>query len=156
VWEIARSLDAKKREKLLEIPSTMEVAKAGQHEGHDQCTFDFCEYSRLDFTGISQRHECAKKDCTQNFFSTEILDDAIEKGKSTAWLLDGTTVIERPKSFMAISHVWSDGTGSGTWPPGQVNACLYEYFMNIAKRFHCEGLWWDTICIPKGKVCSLK
>jgi hypothetical protein len=152
VWEIASSLDAKKRNKLLQIPSSIQVEKAGRHEDHDQCTFDFCEHSRLDFTGVQQRHECPKEQCGQRFFNTNILEDALEKGKLTAWALDGTAMVARPKTFMAISHVWSDGTGSGAWPPGQVNTCLYEFFMKIAEKFQCDGIWWDTICIPKGKV----
>ena len=27
-----------------------------QYDQHDQCTFDFCEYSRRDFTSVAQRH----------------------------------------------------------------------------------------------------
>jgi hypothetical protein len=28
---------------------------------------------------------------------------------------------------MAISHVWSDGTGAGAWPDGEDNECLYAF-----------------------------
>ncbi|KEY71550.1 hypothetical protein S7711_09972 [Stachybotrys chartarum IBT 7711] len=50
---------------------------------------------------------------------------------------------------MAISHVWSDGTGNGAWTSGKVNECLYSYFRKIAEQFQCEGIWWDTVCIPQ-------
>ena len=49
---------------------------------------------------------------------------------------------------MAISHVWSDGTGAGTWARGIVNECLYQNFVNIARNFDCEGIWWDAISLP--------
>ncbi|KAJ2994718.1 hypothetical protein NUW58_g1476 [Xylaria curta] len=53
-------------------------------------------------------------------------------------------------SYMAISHVWSDGTGVGMKSPGLVNTCLYEYFRKISQREECacDGIWWDSISIP--------
>lgn len=33
----------------------------------------------------------------------------------------------------------------------EVNECLYEYFKRIAQQFQCDGIWWDTLCIPKAK-----
>ncbi len=57
---------------------------------------------------------------------------------------------------MAISHVWSDGTGAGPWGSGHVNECIYEYFKKIADRFDREGILWDTICIPQDKVARGK
>ncbi|KAI0907408.1 hypothetical protein F4823DRAFT_564802 [Ustulina deusta] len=53
-------------------------------------------------------------------------------------------------SYMAISHVWSDGTGVGMKSPGCVNTCLYEYFRKISQREECacDGIWWDSISIP--------
>ncbi|KAF3903899.1 Ankyrin-3 [Dactylellina cionopaga] len=156
VWEVARSLDPEKREKLLEIPYSVRVTQAGSHKGHDQCTFDFCEHSRLDFTGVSQRHECSDGKCTTKYFDTTTLEKALIAGKLSAWALDGSGMVERPKSFMAISHVWSDGTGSGAWPPGQVNQCLFDFFKKIAEKFECDGIWWDTVCIPMGKAARSK
>ncbi|KAK1573283.1 uncharacterized protein LY79DRAFT_697870 [Colletotrichum navitas] len=50
--------------------------------------------------------------------------------------------------YMAISHVWSDGTGVGAKPAGQVNKCLYENFAKIALDLGCDGVWWDSICMP--------
>ncbi|RYC54741.1 hypothetical protein CHU98_g11468 [Xylaria longipes] len=53
-------------------------------------------------------------------------------------------------SYMAISHVWSDGTGVGMKSPGRINTCLYEYFKKISQRKECacDGIWWDSISIP--------
>ncbi|KAJ5378157.1 ankyrin repeats (3 copies) domain-containing protein [Penicillium cataractarum] len=121
---------------------------------HELCTFDFCEYSRRDFTSVPQRCECGKKDCRQigYQFPRRILDEAARSGKSTAWKLSGHVMLESPRPFMAVSHVWSDGTGAGSWREGEVNECLYRFFRGIAEEFECEGIWWDTICIPQEKA----
>ncbi|RYC61497.1 hypothetical protein CHU98_g4706 [Xylaria longipes] len=51
------------------------------------------------------------------------------------------------EKYMAISHVWADGTGgSGE----EVTACLVEYFTNIARQLGCSGIWWDAISLPTG------
>ena len=52
---------------------------------------------------------------------------------------------------LAISHIWSDGTGVGVKRPGMVNKCLVEFFFALAKSLGCTGLWWDTICVPTAK-----
>ncbi|KAH7303476.1 hypothetical protein B0I35DRAFT_455191 [Stachybotrys elegans] len=117
-------------------------------EKHQQCTFDFCEYSQRDFTAVKQRHECMNGDYT--------LNETAKSGKSTVWALDGKSMIQPPGPYMAISHVWSDGTGIGAWPDGEVNECLYTFFRTIAERFECEGIWWDTLCIPKGREARQK
>ena len=127
-------------------------------EDHERCNFEFCEYSLRDFTGVEQRHECLAKDCPllKGLFSRDILRSAAESNSSTVWALDGLSMLERHRPYMAISHVWSDGTGAGAWPDGEVNECLYSYFKRIAEQFQCEGIWWDTICIPKEKAAREK
>lgn len=130
----------------------------GELNDHESCTFDFCEYSQRDFTVVQQRHECKKGDCSQlkDLFSREILNKAAEAEESTVWRLDGRVMIERPQPYMAISHVWSDGTGRGAWQDGQVNECLYRFFEKLAKQFQCDGIWWDIICIPQKKAARNK
>ncbi|CAG7937699.1 unnamed protein product [Penicillium salamii] len=121
---------------------------------HELCTFDFCEYSRRDFTSVPQRCECGEEVCRKigYQFPSRILDEAAKSGKSTAWKLTGHSMLESPRPFMAVSHVWSDGTGAGSWREAEVNKCLYGFFRDIAEQFECEGIWWDTICIPRGKA----
>jgi hypothetical protein len=29
-----------------------------------------------------------------------------------------------------------------------VNSCLFRFFCDIAEQIGCEGIWWDTVCIP--------
>lgn len=159
VWEAVKSLAPDKRSQLLQIPAAAaaRVEQTGGHEGHDHCTFDFCEHSRLDFTGVLQRHEaCVERQCATKGFNILLLEKAVEDGMPTAWKLADMSVVEPPQPYMAISHVWSDGTGAGAWPPGQVNWCLYAFFQKIAEQFQCEGIWWDTICIPIGKAARSK
>ncbi|KAH8748290.1 hypothetical protein F5883DRAFT_436584, partial [Diaporthe sp. PMI_573] len=157
VWAVARE----------KLPGLMpkSIKPIPGHEQHELCTFDFCEYSQRDFTAVEQRHECHEckgKECPEcrdgncgqlrNLFPRDTLEKAAEDGKSTVWCLDGTSMIEPPRPYMAISHVWSDGTGIGAWSNGEVNECLYTFFQDIATQFQCEGIWWDTLSIPTGKT----
>jgi hypothetical protein len=140
-----------------------------KHEDHSACNFGFCEFSTRNFTAVQQYHERRpyeeeeqtkiaenhknKEVCfpLQGLFNDDKLVEAVKKHKLTAWNLDGSTILEHPRPFMAISHVWSDGTGTGTWDSKKVNECLYGYFKGVAKRFQCEGIWWDTLCIPQDR-----
>ncbi|KLP05965.1 Uncharacterized protein LW94_10017 [Fusarium fujikuroi] len=125
---------------------------------HELCTVDFCELSQRDFTAVQQRHECNDAKCIQlrGLFSRVILEQAALAGASTAWDLTGKVLLAQGQPYMAISHVWSDGTGTGAWRDGQVNQCLYWLFQDIAKQLQCKGIWWDTICIPKEKAARNK
>jgi hypothetical protein len=87
----------------------------GEQNNHELCTIDFCEYSQRDFTAIQQRHECKEASCMLlcGRFPREILNEAASHGNSTVWKLAGDTMLEAPLPYMAVSHVWSDGTGAG-------------------------------------------
>ncbi|KAL9096725.1 MAG: hypothetical protein Q9165_001213 [Trypethelium subeluteriae] len=145
-----------------------------QHEEHSACTLDFCEFSTRNFTALRQYHERKPYEgedqaeiarnhenngiCfpTRGLFDDDLLVKAVQAGRLTAWRLDGTNVLEHPRPFMVISHVWSDGTGGGTWDSKQVNECLYTYFKEIAEQFSCEGIWWDTLCVPADRDARAK
>jgi len=155
VWAVA----GKDLPKLMpDSNSIPDLDKCKERENHELCTFDFCEHSQRDFTAVQQRHECKKDNCfqLQGLFSREILIKAAEADESTVWSLDGRSMIEPPRPYMAISHVWSDGTGTGAWRDGEVNECLYGFFKRIAKQFQCDGIWWDALCIPKEKATRNK
>ncbi|KAJ2980593.1 hypothetical protein NQ176_g2544 [Zarea fungicola] len=141
------------------VPSDTPDENVGDSNDHSSCTFDFCEQSQRDFTAVEQRHECLDKDSCKQLaarFSRVTLNDAAMEEHSTVWALDGVAMLEAPRPYMAISHVWSDGTGAGAWKAGQVNECLYHFFQSIAERFGCEGMWWDTVCIPEDKAARQK
>ncbi|KAK2734312.1 hypothetical protein FQN57_001717 [Myotisia sp. PD_48] len=125
-----------------------------EHRDHSMCTFGFCKYSSRNFTAVKQRHELmsCKDFCfrpRRRFREQKLLEALNSNRQLTAWTLDGLSMIKHPQLFMAISHVWSDGTGNGAWPPGEVNECLYSYLRSVAEQFQCEGIWWDTVCIPQ-------
>ncbi|OTA59593.1 hypothetical protein K449DRAFT_333385, partial [Hypoxylon sp. EC38] len=128
------------------------------HEDHSSCTFDYCEFSSRNFTAVQQKRHKDNSICFpfRGRFREDVLLKAVNLELPTAWALDGEACLERPRPYMAISHVWSDGTGAGPWGSGHVNECLYEYFKKIANNFDCEGIWWDTICIPQDKVARGK
>jgi ankyrin repeat protein len=89
-------------------------------------------------------------------FPRDLLDKASLAGEPTAWRLDGQSLVSVAEPYMAISHVWADGTGSGAWAEGEVNECLYRFFERIARRWQCKGIWWDTICIPRDKAARAR
>ncbi|KUL87792.1 hypothetical protein ZTR_03187 [Talaromyces verruculosus] len=166
VWAIGHNLEGWEK-KLPDLVPTSERQKSMGiigHEGHERCTFELCEYSMLNYTSVTQRHEdgiasCREEkrcDTLKGLFSVKKLDEASLAGKPTAWRLDGESTIDVAEPYMAISHVWSDGTGNGVWPDGEVNECLYRFFERIARRWQCTGIWWDAICIPKDKAAKDK
>ncbi|KAL8668846.1 MAG: hypothetical protein Q9168_006543 [Polycauliona sp. 1 TL-2023] len=171
VWAIANSLPGKgeslpllfppEDEKIEQVFDNPEDYEDGERESHDRCTFSFCERSQMNFTSVPQRHEstsCKDNQCDpiSDRFDRRRLDVSVHRGGSTAWHLNGRAVITAKKDFMAVSHVWSDGTGTGAWPEGQVNRCLYGFFTSIARRLGCDGIWWDTLCIPREKLARAK
>lgn len=152
IWAVASSLPGRENSlpELIPVPGTFSIPghDRERHE-HEQCTFDFCEQSRVDFTSVAQHHEMpCRGNCEQTTFPLILLNERVGKGEPTAWTLDEPSLLDASHPYMAISHVWSDGTGSGIWGPGKVNKCLYTLFSNIARSFQCEGCWWDTISIP--------
>ena len=160
IWAVAASLPDKERSLPGLIPpvDTFTVpSHSGPHHEHEQCTFGFCEHSRIDFTSVSQHHECDDTSgCGSRYvFNLPALDQRVERGTSTAWKLvsgkpdDVPSLLDPTQPYMAVSHVWADGTGAGNWPLGEVNRCLYDFFCGIARSFQCEGCWWDAVSIPR-------
>ncbi|OTA98502.1 hypothetical protein M426DRAFT_69668, partial [Hypoxylon sp. CI-4A] len=176
VWHVCSLIqDWREKQSILqEILSGMFPMDALGHEDHSACSIDFCEFSNRNFAAVQQYHEPdnpEEKDqekiaynhkektvCQpiRGLFDANKLVRAIRSGKLTAWSLNGLSILEHPRPFMAISHVWSDGTGSGAGSSKELNGCLYRYFKRIAKRFQCEGIWWDTLCIPRDRAARSK
>lgn len=152
VWAIAKSLPGGASEFPKLIPPGKTPSHNMKSENHELCTFDFCEQSRVNFTLVDQHHECLDPGkCTTQHFPTELVATAIKNEQPTAWNFDGTETLKNDERYIAISHVWSDGTGAGNKPPGHVNQCLINLFRRFAEELDYKGIWWDTICIPTTK-----
>ena len=158
VWAIAKSLPGGP-EKFPELLPALNIPlPETKREDHQLCTFDFCEQSRVNFTLVTQRHEppCKGDRCCTVNFPSEIVEEAVSDGQPvTAWNIEWDRgekeILRHNERYMAISHVWSDGTGAGSQARGDVNACLVDFFRGFARDFECKGIWWDTICIPTKK-----
>ncbi|KAI9695103.1 MAG: hypothetical protein M1820_008928 [Bogoriella megaspora] len=157
IWSIASSHSGKEHI----VPVLINVndiytenlfAKADSGD-HTRCTFDFCEHSQINFASVSQHVPCG---WLKNLFPRDVLNKGAEKGMLTAWYLNGRALVQPGQKFMAISHVWSDGTRAGTWPTGEVNNCLYGFFWRAASQLGCDGIWWDALCIPSEKDARAK
>ncbi|KAI9147082.1 ankyrin repeat protein [Paramyrothecium foliicola] len=152
IWAIAATLPDRENSlhSLIPAPGMFLVpSHDSRHHEHEQCTFDFCEHSRVDFTSVAQHHENCDKTCGHIEFPLQLLNERVAKGEPTAWKLEEPSLLNTSQTYMAVSHVWADGTGTGTWGPGKVNKCLYKFLCDIARYFQCDGCWWDTISIPR-------
>lgn len=139
---------------------------------HAECAADFCQLSSVDFTSVQRRHEggphCnAEMRCesVKDRFPRQILREAALQQKPTAWKLSGRMTVgfhvggdsrywENDK-IMALSHVWSDGTGVGAWSEG-INQCLLDLFWGLARRLGCSAIWWDSLSIPQEKSARIE
>ncbi|KAI5805657.1 hypothetical protein DFH27DRAFT_552472 [Peziza echinospora] len=124
-------------------------------ERHEECLTDHCVYDVVNHTNVSQLHKCSDpRECRltpEGMFGRELLDEAALAGRPTAWALDGRTLLEPGQRYMAVSHIWADGTGVGMGHSGRVNECLWAFFRGVAEQAEgagCEGIWWDAISIP--------
>ncbi|GAB1316311.1 hypothetical protein MFIFM68171_06521 [Madurella fahalii] len=121
-----------------------------RHRDHETCIPSKCQWSQMDSTKAVQLHKCQGKpdSCRMKTFPVERLEQAIHEGGSTAWSCSDNPTSGQRDPYIAISHVWADGTGVGLQPPGTVNECLFNYFADIAEELNCKAIWWDAISIP--------
>ncbi|KAK4463042.1 hypothetical protein QBC42DRAFT_223704 [Cladorrhinum samala] len=162
-WSLINASDRKQHD-LPDIAGALEPHKESlQHDGHGFCTPSKCQWAQMNSTSVTRLHKCDRgnhgggrggtaeagtKSCHQKRFPTELLETALELGKSTAWLCRSAKLSGPGVPYVAISHVWSDGTGVGPEDPGTVNSCLFDFFADIAQRLGCEAIWWDALSIP--------
>ena len=161
VWEVVRGMDDGEID-LVPLVRALEHLPQLIHKGHESCTPGFCDDASKNYTSVTQLHKCPHphKDCQPTpgkMFDQSLLVEAL-KGNTmtTAWKLNGMSLVAQDRSYLAVSHVWSDGTGVGAWKAGQVNQCLWDFWVDIARRLECDGVWWDTVCIPQDKEARSK
>ncbi|OAP59515.1 hypothetical protein AYL99_06813 [Fonsecaea erecta] len=138
---------------LRDLPAVVSFADSSGAINHESCTADHCEFALLDNTRVAQKHKCGESNIPScpliQFPQTPLqtADRLVWKSVELSTASRGAPSLTNGE-YIAISHVWSDGTGAGTKGPGAVNSCLFQYFSEVAKALHCEGVWWDTISIP--------
>lgn len=157
---------------IMDIPPVAKIASrhpaAGDQLKHARCTDQFCVYSHDNNTQIQQAHKCGQGCAQELSFPPDVLNAAFTQQSAlggsqlqdhtfhtwhqAAWSIEDheltRTIINPAQAYMAISHVWSDGTGVGRKNSGYVNKCLFSYFAEFATRLGCKGVWWDAISIP--------
>ena len=154
VWEVIKNAYDGEIEVVPLVRALEHLPQLG-HKDHESCTPAFCDDASKNYTSVTQLHMCHSQDCattTNNMFNQGLLVAALKDNTmTTAWKLDGMSLVAQDSSYLAISHVWSDGTGVGAWKAGQVNKCLWDFWVAIARHLKCDGVWWDTVCIPQDK-----
>jgi hypothetical protein len=153
----------------LDLPAIAQAAARHaqlKHEGHESCTPAFCTFTTLDSTRVKQCHKCPESDgnpCRTErkklYFDPEKLDAAIRNKDRTVWsTASDEAQVSQKDPYIAISHVWSDGTGVGLADPGkvnrpgEVNECLFRFLARVVERLGCNAIWWDAISIPKDPI----
>ncbi|EED14747.1 hypothetical protein TSTA_042220 [Talaromyces stipitatus ATCC 10500] len=120
-----------------------------KHLRHESCSAESCLFSNVDSTNVKQLHKCPREDCELLEFP---LDDLLLETTTepyTWWIEDDKPYLTTEIEYVAISHVWSDGTGAGVQKDGYVNSCLFNYFKEVAMEVGCKAIWWDTISLPR-------
>jgi hypothetical protein len=161
LWSLVEASDRK----VIDLPAILSMLQrfpsSFHTRDHRDCTADTCHFDDDNTTENLQHHKCGDRSCGEHmYFDPEEIDRILVHGSpeehfSTAWSIPKP---ENPsfagaRDWMAISHVWADGTGRGGGKsPGTVNFCLVDFFAKIAesKEIGCNSIWWDTICVPSG------
>jgi len=157
-WNLAGVTERKQ----VDLPGLMEMAIRHprlRHAQHDKCTIGFCTFTTLDSTKIEQLHRCRDKGCLEHgqlWFNPKLLNESINENGRTVWPISEPFKVLQTGSYVAISHVWSDGTGVGLQEVGKVNRCLFEFFAKIIRELGHDGIWWDTISIPTDRDARRK
>ncbi|RDW58763.1 hypothetical protein BP6252_13239 [Coleophoma cylindrospora] len=164
LWKLVDASDRKQDD----LPDIVKALKTPQGKsrldqlGHELCTANKCQQAHKDAGDMQQLHKCSetRQECERQAvkFPVEHLLTALEQEEDTAWHwpykppADWTPgLIQRgEEKYMAISHVWGDGTGASKREPGTVNRCLFDYFASISKEVGCIAIWWDVVSIPTG------
>jgi hypothetical protein len=149
LWNLV-NLSERKESDLPDIMGALEPhALTLCHKQHDLCTPSKCQFAHMNSTKVEQLHKCPNpKECKEKEFAVDLLETALEVGGGTAWSCTSSRLSATNDPYIAISHVWSDGTGVGVKNVGSVNCCLFEYFARIAEILKCNAIWWDALSIP--------
>ncbi|KAF0324044.1 ankyrin repeat-containing protein [Colletotrichum asianum] len=180
VWNFLEACDRKDAD----LPTIMNFLGAmeslvddEEQKAHENCTPKFCQQAIIDSTKTEQMHALVgDHDCFKLEFDMDQIDKAIDEGHSTAWLCGEENIsgnkaqLAHPDDdYVAISHVWSDGTGVGVSSKKEedpdssarmVNSCLWEFWKDkVNKVWEGEdrkAIWWDAVSVPEGEKQYVK
>ncbi|GAB1212871.1 hypothetical protein ATERTT37_002020 [Aspergillus terreus] len=134
LWNLALVSERKQ----VDLPCLMDAVTGHpelKHTGHEHCIVGFCRTATVDSTKVQQLHRPGcPHDCPMLEFDPGLLAQSINDGGRTCWTLTEPYEVAQHQPYIAISHVWSDGTGIGVQDPGKINKCLFEYMSRVAKR----------------------
>lgn len=115
-----------------------------------------CMWQDVESSQDEDQHPVAEGPVHKSFeeYCTEKTSHAVGENLPTAWIFpDGTlekpsALADRNTPYVALSHVWSDGTGTAT-------PCMLQFLKTVAKNNEissadrkCEAIWWDAISVP--------
>lgn len=123
---------------------------------HANCSVEVCWQNDENTTDVPQLHihlgmgQNPGAICPEVRFPVDKLNTiATPVGGATAWSLSSNPPKLGCRQYMAISHVWSDGTGAGgSKERGVINRCLVDRWERMARELNCDGIWWDTVSLP--------
>ncbi|OKL60257.1 hypothetical protein UA08_04794 [Talaromyces atroroseus] len=121
-----------------------------QQPKHESCSAESCVFNNVDSTNVRQLHKCPTKDCGLLEFPLDNMLLETSREPYTWWIdHSNRPYLTQEADYVAVSHVWSDGTGAGIQKDGYVNSCLFNYFKEVATELGCKAIWWDTISLPR-------
>ncbi|KAH7312724.1 hypothetical protein B0I35DRAFT_411409 [Stachybotrys elegans] len=124
------------------------------HRLHLRCSIGKCQAATMDSTLVpnlpSKKPGYAEDVVFLDDKRLRKLEHAVWKGEPTAWALDGEDLVmgETPK-YVALSHVWSDGTG-------HYSHLVWEFLKVHVRPLQVQGIWWDAISLPKSRDLRAK
>ncbi|EFX06528.1 het domain containing protein [Grosmannia clavigera kw1407] len=146
----------------MDLPGLLEHARRYpalfKQRGHGNCSPKTCPFNSLDTSRMEQLHKTDDPhECPLVVYPVQLLEASIRRGTGSVWSrFEIMPAVVKPGfRYAAISHVWMDGTGIGIGPQadiGVVNKCLMDFFLRIAERLDCDGIWWDTISLPTDRA----
>ncbi|KAH7303509.1 hypothetical protein B0I35DRAFT_446712 [Stachybotrys elegans] len=175
IWNlaIARGGQCDSLSAILDCVSKPDSSIRRLRKKHTACNEQICFVAFEDAGSAVSLHKCHEQECHSYTFDISLLSEKFRDlvrpipWVQTAWdvspffhgqttVSNGLELIDQHGSYIAISHVWADGTGVGAKEQGHVNSCLVDYWADIAQSLECKGLWWDSICLPIDKASRRK
>ncbi|KAI0326307.1 hypothetical protein GY45DRAFT_1374060 [Cubamyces sp. BRFM 1775] len=124
---------------------------------HATCREDFCVvYTITDTEAYKPRHTRPNCECVDIRPTSAEVYRLLDGDDYPVVVYEGSTLRVIPAqetSYVAISHVWSEGMGSTT--EHGLPTCLVEYISSLARRLlpeHGGAFWMDSLCVPQHRL----